>query len=62
MPGQEAPILVAARAGIMEENMGLSSRFKDVVRRLAVTLFAVFELIGLPRVPEKEDGNKGGAR
>jgi hypothetical protein len=39
--------------------MGFSGRFKDVVRRLAVTLFGIFELLGLPRIPEKKEGEGG---
>ncbi len=41
--------------------MGFSGRLKDLVRRLAVTLFGLFELLGLPRVPEKRDGERGKA-
>jgi len=39
--------------------MGLSGRIKDIVRRLAVTLFGMFEILGLPRIPEKRDGEEG---
>ena len=39
--------------------MGFSGRFKDLVRRLAVTLFGLFELLGLPRIPEKKDREGG---
>jgi uncharacterized protein YhhL (DUF1145 family) len=39
--------------------MGFSGRFKEIVRRLAVTLFGMFELLGLPRIPEKKDREKG---
>ncbi len=42
--------------------MGLSGRFKDIVRRLAVTLFGILELLGLPRVPEDRDGKGGEGR
>jgi hypothetical protein len=42
--------------------MGLSGRFKDMVRRLAVTLFGILELLGLPRVPEERDGEGGEGR
>jgi hypothetical protein len=42
--------------------MGISGRFKDLVRRLAVTLFGMFELLGLPRVPEKREGEGGGRK
>ena len=40
--------------------MGVSGRFKDLVRRLAVTIFGLFEILGIPRVPEKKDRGKGG--
>lgn len=40
--------------------MGLSARFKDVVRRMAVNLFGIFELLGLPRIPEKREDEGGG--
>jgi hypothetical protein len=42
--------------------MGVAVRFKDLVRRLAVTLFGMLEILGLPRVPNKrveEGGEKG---
>jgi len=39
--------------------MGKAGRFKEWVRRLAVTLFGVFEILGLPRIPEKRDGERG---
>ncbi len=42
--------------------MGFAGRFKDLVRRLAVTLFGIFELLGLPRIPEKRDGEGGEPR
>ncbi len=41
--------------------MSPAGRFKDLVRRLAVTLFGLLELLGLPRIPE-EKGEKGGKR
>jgi len=42
--------------------MGLAGKFKDLIRRLAVTLFGVFELLGLPRIPEKREGEGGEKR
>lgn len=42
--------------------MGIARRFKDLVRRLAVTLFGMFELLGLPKVPEKRDREGGAGR
>ena len=39
--------------------MDFSGRFKDLVRRLAVTLFGVLEVLGFPRIPEKKDTGKG---
>jgi hypothetical protein len=42
--------------------MGLPRRFKDVIRRLAVALFALFEILGLPRIPEKGDAERGGSK
>jgi hypothetical protein len=39
--------------------MGFSGRFKDLVRRLAVNLFGMFELLGLPRIPERKEGEGG---
>lgn len=42
--------------------MGLSRRFKDTVRRLAVTLFGILELLGLPRIPEEKGGKEGKGR
>ena len=42
--------------------MGFSERVKDLVRRLAVTLFGIFELLGLPRIPEKREGEGGEKR
>lgn len=42
--------------------MGFSGRVKDLVRRLAVTLFGIFELLGLPRIPEKREGEGGEER
>lgn len=42
--------------------MAPSGRFKDLVRRLAVTLFGVFELLGLPRVPADKDSQRGEKR
>jgi hypothetical protein len=41
-------------------SMGVSGRFKDLVRRLAVTIFGLVEILGIPRVPEKKDAGKGG--
>ena len=42
--------------------MGFPGRFKDLVRRLAVTLFGLFELLGLPRIPEKREEEGGETR
>lgn len=42
--------------------MGFSGRLKELVRRLAVNLFGLFELLGLPRIPEKREGKGGGKR
>jgi uncharacterized protein YhhL (DUF1145 family) len=42
--------------------MGVSAHFKDLVRRLAVTLFGVLELLGLPRIPEEKDREEEGTR
>ena len=42
--------------------MGFSWRLKDLIRRLAVTLFGIFELLGLPRIPEKREGEGGEER
>jgi hypothetical protein len=39
--------------------MGLSGRFKDLVRRMAVTMFGILELLGLPRIPEEKGGERG---
>ena len=39
--------------------MGIAARFKDLVRRFAVTVFGMFEILGLPRIPEKKDGTRG---
>lgn len=39
--------------------MGFSGRFKELVRRLAVTLFGMLELLGMPRIPEKKDRERG---
>lgn len=39
--------------------MDFSGRFKDLVRRLAVTLFGFLEILGFPRIPEKKDTGKG---
>jgi hypothetical protein len=39
--------------------MSFSGRFKDLVRRLAVNLFGLFELLGLPRIPERKEGEGG---
>ncbi len=39
--------------------MGLAGRFKDLVRRLSVALLGVFELLGLPRIPERGDAEGG---
>lgn len=39
-----------------------ASRFKDLIRRLAVTMFGIFELLGLPRVPEERNEQRGGER
>ena len=39
--------------------MEFSAGFKDLVRRLAVTLFGILEILGLPRVPEKKGTGKG---
>ena len=39
--------------------MSFSGRFKDLVRRLAVNLFGIFELLGLPRIPERKEGEGG---
>jgi hypothetical protein len=39
--------------------MSVVGRFKDIVRRLAVTLFGMFEVLGLPRIPEKREGEGG---
>ena len=51
-----------AAAEEKEVKMSLSGRFKDMVRRLAVTLFGVLELLGLPRIPEERDGKGGKGR
>lgn len=42
--------------------MGFSGRLKDLIRRLAVTLFGIFELLGLPRIPEKREREGGEKR
>ena len=42
--------------------MGFSGQFKDLIRRLAVTLFGIVELLGLPRIPEKSEGEGGEKR
>ncbi len=42
-----------------EKAMDFSGRFKDLVRRLAVTLFGFLEILGFPRIPEKKDTGKG---
>ena len=42
--------------------MALSGQFKDLVRRLAVTLFGFLELLGLPRIPEDKGGERGERR
>jgi hypothetical protein len=39
--------------------MSIGGRFKDMIRRLAVTLFGMFEILGLPRIPEKREGERG---
>jgi hypothetical protein len=39
--------------------MAIGGRFKDLVRRLAVTLFGMLEILGLPRIPEKREGEGG---
>ena len=39
--------------------MSFSGRFKDLVRRMAVNLFGLFELLGLPRIPEEREGEGG---
>jgi hypothetical protein len=36
--------------------MGFSGQFKGLIRRLAVTLFGIVELLGLPRIPDKRKG------
>ena len=41
------------------EIMRFSELLKDLVRRLAVTLFGFVEILGLPRISEKENGEKG---
>lgn len=42
--------------------MGFSGQFKDLIRRLAVTLFGIVELLGLPRIPDKREGEGGKRR
>ena len=42
--------------------MGFSGQIKDLIRRLAVTLFGIVELLGLPRIPEKREGEGGEKR
>lgn len=40
--------------------MGVSRRFKDLVRRFSVTIFGLLEILGIPRIPDEKDGGRGG--
>jgi hypothetical protein len=42
--------------------MAVSRQFKDLVRRLAVTMFGFLELLGLPRIPDEKGGEGGEKR
>jgi hypothetical protein len=39
--------------------MGVAARLKDLVRRFAVTMFGILEILGLPRMSEKKEGARG---